>query len=72
MTLEHGTREEHIATLKRAKSNGVASIWSGDISRNAYLRENLNFAEDEGIVKLKPYELEQESGWDVEWLKEPA
>lgn len=71
MILEHGTREEHIGTLKRAKDHNVMSIWSGDIRRNAYLRENLAFAEDEGFVKLTPYELEQESGWNIEWLDHP-
>ena len=68
---EHGTRDDHVATLRRAKDAGVRSIWSGDIRRNAYLRENLAFAEREGFVRLTEYESDQESGWDIEWLSHP-
>lgn len=70
--LEHGTREEHIATLKRSKAAELESIWSGDM-RNPYLRENLQFAEHEKIVKLTPYDSReaQESGWTIEWLDHP-
>ena len=72
MTLEHGTRQEHIETLQRAKENEVSSIWSGDL-RNDYLRENLAFAEEEGIIKASPYDYAdaQESGFDIEWLEHP-
>lgn len=71
ISLQHGTREEHIATLRRAKNGGVRSIWSGDIRRNDYLRENLSFAEQEGFLKLTEYEYDQESGWNVQWLDHP-
>ena len=71
ISLQYGTREEHVATLRRAKNSGVRSIWSGDIRRNDYLRENLSFAEQEGFVKLTEYEYDQESGWDIQWLNHP-
>jgi hypothetical protein len=50
MELKHGTREEHLATLKRAKNGGLSYVWSGDIRRSPYLRENLQFAVEEGII----------------------
>jgi hypothetical protein len=70
MELKLGTKEEHLATLQRAKDGGLSYVWSGDIRRNAYLRENLAFAEDEGIIKttfVESWEA-QESGWNIEWL----
>lgn len=71
MELIYGTRDEHLATLRRAKNNGLASVWSGDVRRNPYLRENLAFAESEGIVELESYDNAeaQESGWNITWLK---
>lgn len=70
-TLEQGTREEHIATLRRARTAGVKTVWSGDVRRNPYLRENLKFAETERMVRLTPYEAEQETGWRLTWLDHP-
>jgi len=69
INLKYGTEYEHIETLKRAKNKNICSIWSGDISRNTYLQENLNFAEELGIIKLIPYMESQESGWNIVWLK---
>lgn len=71
MVLTFGSREEHIATLRRAKAAGVNSVWSGDIARNQYLQENLQLAEAEKILKLEPYTMHQESGWKFEWLNHP-
>lgn len=70
MELQHGTEQEHLASLERAKQAGLSSIWSGDVRRNAYLRENMVFAEKRGIAKFTFYEdyYGQESGWNVEWL----
>jgi len=72
MELNHGTREEHPGTLRRAKANGVGSVWSGDPGRNAYLRENLAFAEEEGILSPEPYDdpVGQKSGLVFRWLRE--
>lgn len=65
MELKHGTREEHLATLKRAKNGGLSYVWSGDIRRSPYLRENLQFAVEEGIITTEWVESDQESGWLV-------
>jgi hypothetical protein len=71
MNLTHGPREEHLATLRRAKAANLTSIWSGDL-RNPYLRENLNFAQTEGILSLEPYDNReaQESGFIITWLRD--
>lgn len=71
MTLEHGTEEEHIGTLERAKQRGENSfyVWSGDLRRNAYLRENLNFGVDRGLIRLEEVDMSQETGYDVFFLK---
>jgi len=63
--------EEYRGTLRRAKDGGLTSIWSGDL-RNEYLRNALQFAVDQGIVELEPYDHKeaQESGFNVTWLKE--
>lgn len=73
LELTQGTREDHIDTLRRAKANGLTSIWSGDIARNRYLHENLVFAEREGIISLEEYDNRQaqESGWTITWLEHP-
>jgi hypothetical protein len=73
MTLEHGSREEHLATLQRAKAGGLRNVWSGDIRRNRYLSENLKFGEEEKIIDLEWYDNreDQESGYKVKWLKNP-
>lgn len=64
----YGNEAEHRATLNRAKSAGIKYLWSGDVRRNAYLEENLRFAEEFGIIKTKWVESSQESGWEIEWL----
>ena len=68
MTLEHGTEEEHRATLQRARDAGITYIWSGDVRRNPYLAENLQFGIDNKIVKATWVEGDQESGWNLKWL----
>jgi hypothetical protein len=76
LKLEHGTREEHLGTLRRAfkglKEDGESYfyVWSGDIRRNPYLAENLDFGANEGIIDLEDVEYSQESGWNVKFLKE--
>jgi len=65
--LEYGTEEEHRATLNRAKEGELSYVWSGDIRRNAYLRENLRFGEEAGILTTKWIESDQESGWKISW-----
>ena len=69
MKLEYGTKEEHLATVKRAKDNNVTSIWTGDIARNAYLRENLSFIQEENIatVTLEENYTAQESNYIIKW-----
>ena len=71
MPLEHGTRDDHLGTLRRAKANKITSVWSGDLRRNAYLRESLNFGIEEGILKVEDYDYAeaQESGFNIIWLK---
>lgn len=73
MELKQGTRKEHLDTLIRAYKGGLTYVWSGDIRRNAYLRENLDFAVDEGIIDITFIEdyTAQESGWSIKWLKDP-
>lgn len=65
--LEYGTETEHRATLARAKDNEVDYIWSGDL-RNNYLRENLRFGIEAGILKAEYIESDQESGYEITWL----
>lgn len=69
MKLEYGTKEEHLATANRAKDNNVTSIWTGDIARNAYLRENLSFIQEENIatVTLEENYTAQESNYIIKW-----
>ena len=55
-------------TIKRAKENNVTYIWSGDLARNGYLRRCLNHAKEHNLVKLTMVEMDQETGYDVEWL----
>ena len=70
MQLLHGTQEDHLGTLRRAKENEIDYIWSGDVRRNPYLAENINFGIEEGIIQADYEELEQESGWLITWLKD--
>lgn len=67
-TLVHGTKEQHRATLRRAREAGVDYVWSGDIRRSPYLAENLQFGIDNKILTTKWVEGEQESGWMIKWL----
>lgn len=67
--LKYGTEEEHRATLDRARENGVTYVWSGDIRRNPYLAENLQFGVDNKIITTTFVENDQESGWEITWLK---
>ncbi len=59
--------EEYLQTISRAKENKVGYIWSGDL-RNTYLRECLDYAVKNNFVKLTHVEMEQETGYNVEWL----
>ena len=70
MELEHGTKEEHLATLSRAREANVRTIWSGAVRRSPYLRESMVLAERLGIAKFTPYDSyeAQESGWVIERL----
>lgn len=67
IALEHGTEEEHRATLMRAKERGITYIWSGDVRRNPYLAENLRFGVECNILTAEWIETEQESGWCISW-----
>lgn len=67
-TLVHGTEAEHRATLERARKAGVDYVWSGDVRRNEYLAENLQFGIDNKIIQTKWVEKDQESGWRIKWL----
>lgn len=68
--LRHGTEEEHLATLKRAKENGVSYVWSGNL-RNPYLLENLRFGQDAGLIEVEfmEYYEAQESGYRIKYLE---
>jgi hypothetical protein len=68
--LRHGTEEEHRATLKRAKENGVSYVWSGDL-RNPYLLESLRFGQDAGLIEAEfvEYYEAQESGYRIKYLE---
>jgi hypothetical protein len=67
MNLVHGTAAEHIGTLLRACENNVTSVWSGSLRHNAYLRENLDYGVEAGLIKLKDYDHReaQESGYTI-------
>jgi hypothetical protein len=65
--LIYGTEREHRDTLARAKGK-VDYVWSGDIRRNRYLNENLQFGIDNGIIKTEFVGSEQESGFNITWL----
>lgn len=65
---QEGTKEEHRATLRRAREAGVDYIWSGDIRRNPYLAENLQFGIDNKVLSAEWVERDQESGWNIVWL----
>lgn len=70
MKLVHGTREDHIATAERAKSNNIRSIWTGDIARNEYLQENLDFIQMEGLatVTFEDNVAAQQSNYIIHWM----
>lgn len=72
MNLEHGTEDEHLGTLRRAKDNGLKEVWSGDLIRNSYLRENVAYAQEKGIlsVELVEYREAQCSNYVLTWLKD--
>jgi len=61
------TEEEYLNTIKTAKENGVDYIWSGEL-RTTYLRKCLSYAIKNNLVKITPVEMEQETGYDVEWM----
>lgn len=67
--LEHGSIEEHLATIKRSIFNKIDSIWTGDILRNKYLQENLKFAHVNRMVKITEETdyVGQSSYWLLEW-----
>ena len=67
--LERGTEAEHRATLDRARKAGVSYVWSGDVRRNPYLRENLQFGVDNKVIETQWVEKDQESGWRIKWLQ---
>jgi hypothetical protein len=69
MNLTHGTEEEHLGTLERAKKANITYIWSGDIRRNPYLAENLRFGQEKGIIEVTEVEsrAQQESGFRIKW-----
>lgn len=69
MKLEYGTYKEHKATAQRAKDNNLNSIWTGDLKRNPYLRENLSFIQEKGLaeVDLKVDYDGQSSSYVIKW-----
>jgi hypothetical protein len=73
MILEHGTREDHLGTLERAREAGIDRVWTGDIRRNAYLRENLRFGQEEGIITVEMVEdyEGQQSDFLLTWTNPP-
>lgn len=72
MKFVHGTEAEHKATVERTKRNNPGksfSIWSGDIKRNAYLRENLQYMEERKIATNKLQDVgDQESEIVITWI----
>ena len=69
MELQEGTEEEHLKTLERANQNKIKYVWSGDL-RNNYLRENLAFGVERGIISIEYVEDAQESGYFIKFLNE--
>lgn len=70
MELKHGTAEEHRATLERAKKNGIDNVWTGDVRRNAYLAENLEWGQEQGLIEVEfeeKYEM-QMSFYNIKYL----
>ena len=67
--LKYGTKEEHLETLKQARKTRVDYVWSGDVRRNPYLAESLQFGVDNKIIEIQPDERDQESGWRIIWLQ---
>ena len=69
MNLTHGTLEEHLATVQRAKDNDLTYIPSAILRRNPYLSENIEFIQEKDLATIEfveDYE-EQESGYIIKW-----
>ena len=69
MNLTHGTLEEHLATIQRAKENDLTYIPSAILRRNLYLSENIEFIQERNlaIVEFVENYEEQESGYNIKW-----
>lgn len=67
--LIHGSKEEHMTTLQRAKQNNISYVWSGEL-RNPYLLENLYFGKELGLIDIEFFEdyEGQESGYKIKYL----
>ena len=52
MVLVHGSYKQHYDTAMRAKHLKVDRVWSGDVTRNPYLIENMVFIEHEGLAEI--------------------
>ena len=72
MNLVHGTKEEHLETIKKARENNISYVWSGHLRRSPYLLENLKFAMEIGAFNTTFVDsaINQESGFDVTWYPE--
>jgi len=57
-------------TWKRAREMEVDYIWSGELRRNKYLRDCLNYGIDNKIIEAKYVEGQQESGYNIKYLLE--
>lgn len=50
--LKLGMLEDHLGTVRRGRAMGDCLVWSGDLRRNAYLRENLAFIEANRLAEI--------------------
>lgn len=60
---------EVIGMFNVLRARKLQAVWSGELRRNELLCEALTYGEATGQIKLEPYELEQESGYDIIWLE---
>jgi hypothetical protein len=70
METVHGTLDEHKATIVRAKAANPSglSVWTGDIRRNAYLRENLEVMRFLNVADIELDDSDdQQSNFVIRW-----
>ncbi len=66
--LQHGTEEQHRATLRRARDAGVDYIRSEAIRDNPRFAESLRFGVANKLLETEWVEYELSNGWKIKWL----